>query len=146
MENRDSRPPAPQAAPNWECAVCLRLQCRAGVFPRCLPRASRPRSAQPGILSGDSSGAAASFLFFKEHRDLEVAFFLFCITSLTNTDTLYLHNIVLARMGPHLQLPEYAFYSVRCLNVAALISSPACVLPLSYSPGFRTAPPICKLS
>ena len=78
-------------------------------------------------------------LFLKELKGLEIAFFVFFTTSLTNTDTLYLHNIFLVRLGPRLELPEYAFYSVQLLKVEPLISLPACVLPLSYFSGLQNS-------
>lgn len=78
-------------------------------------------------------------LFFKELKGLEIASFVFFTTSLTNTDTLYLHNIFLVRLGPRLELPEYAFYSVQLLKVEPLISLPACVLPLSYFSGLQNS-------
>lgn len=121
------------SVPRWG-----RARCGCGSFPRCLPD-------QPGAGRGDAfSGTGRALLnppclFFKEQKGLEIAFFVFFTTSLTNTDTLYLHNIFLVRMGPHLKLPEYAFYSVQLLKVEPLISLPACVLPLSYFSGLQNS-------
>lgn len=73
-----------------------------GFICMCLPRATHPCSAEParaqrgGILSG---GWFWTHHIFKGKKGLKITFFLFFITSQTNTDTLYLHNIFLVRSG-----------------------------------------------
>lgn len=122
------------SVPRWRGARC---GCRG--FSQVPPRPARVPERRCPLGEGQGALLNPPCLFFKEQKVFEIAFFVFFISSLTNTDTLYLHNIFLVRMGPHRKPPEYAFYSVQLLKVAPLISLPDCVLPRSYLSGLQNS-------